>query len=130
MPIIKINNHKAAQEGGEKGAQKAVTDVCVRLTAQAKSLAPVDTALLKNSLTWKTNKAKGTGIGNITENPKDFEGFVGTDVQYAIYQEFGTRYMKAQPFMKPAMNIVKGKAKNIIIKAANDEMGKKLKRIQ
>ena len=31
---------------------------------------------------------------------------VSTDVEYAIYQELGTRHMAAQPFMRPAAQTV------------------------
>ena len=38
------------------------------------------------------------------------EMIVGYNAPYAIYQEFGTRYMKPQPFMRPAIDLViKGK---------------------
>ncbi len=55
--------------------------------ALAKQRAPVDTGRLKNSIA-----THGAAL--------DWE--VATDVSYAIYQEFGTRYMRAHPFMVPA----------------------------
>lgn len=35
----------------------------------------------------------------------DVVGVVFTPVEYAIYQEFGTRYQSGTPFMRPALNI-------------------------
>lgn len=29
---------------------------------------------------------------------------VGTDVEYAVYVEYGTRHMEAQPYLRPAFN--------------------------
>lgn len=37
---------------------------------------------------------------------KSNEMIVGYNAPYAVYQEFGTRYMKPQPFMRPAIDLV------------------------
>lgn len=29
---------------------------------------------------------------------------VGTDVEYAVYVEYGTKHMEAQPYLRPALN--------------------------
>jgi HK97 gp10 family phage protein len=54
----------------------------------AKRLCPVDTGNLRNSITHSTD-------GN-TE-------YIGTNVEYAAYVEFGTVRTKEQPFIKPAV---------------------------
>ena len=51
----------------------------------AKKLAPVDTGNLRNSITHEV------------------DAYIGTNVEYAPYQELGTIHMKAQPFLKPAV---------------------------
>ena len=52
--------------------------------------APVDTGNLRGGIDFKIDeRQKSVGIG--------------TDVEYAIYQEKGTRKMKAQPFLTPAV---------------------------
>ena len=56
--------------------------------SDAKQMAPVDTGRLRNSIEHHPE-------GNDTM-------VVGTDVEYAIYQEMGTSRMKAQPFLKPS----------------------------
>lgn len=58
----------------------------------AKDLAPVDTGALRSSI--KTQMY-----------PKRNSGVVYTTLEYAPYQEFGTRYQMGQPFMRPAMNM-------------------------
>ena len=56
----------------------------------AKKLAPVDTGNLRNSITHAVDE----------EEP---EAYIGTNVEYAPYQELGTIHMAAQPFLKPAV---------------------------
>lgn len=59
----------------------------------AKQMSPVDTGYLKRSIQRDT-KGKGS----------DAVGRVSTTTEYAIYQEFGTSKMTAQPFMFPALD--------------------------
>lgn len=54
----------------------------------ARLLAPVDTGRLRSSIT----ATKGDRVVTI-----------GTNVEYAAFVEFGTRYMAAQPFLRPAI---------------------------
>ncbi len=56
----------------------------------AKKLAPVDTGNLRNSITH-------------TAGEDEPAAYIGTNVEYAPYQELGTIHMAAQPFLKPAV---------------------------
>ena len=56
----------------------------------AKKLAPYDTGNLRNSITH-------------TVDEDEPAAYIGTNVEYAPYQELGTIYMAAQPFLKPAV---------------------------
>ena len=56
----------------------------------AKKLAPVDTGNLRNSITHDVDDTEPAA-------------YIGTNVEYAPYQELGTIYMEAQPFLKPAV---------------------------
>jgi len=58
--------------------------------ASAKANAPVRTGRLRDSISSKVDKVRQ-------------EAVIGPNVEYAIYQEFGTKYMKAQPYMRPAL---------------------------
>ena len=71
----------------------------------AKKLAPVDTGNLRNSITHTVDE----------EEPA---AYIGTNVEYAPYQELGTIHMKAQPFLKPAV----AANANIYRKIIEDEM--------
>lgn len=55
----------------------------------AKKLAPVDTGNLRNSITHDVDDGESAV-------------YIGTNVEYAPYQELGTIHIKAQPFLKPA----------------------------
>ena len=58
------------------------------VVGEAKANCPVDTGNLRASI---TSEASGN------------ECAVGTNVEYAPYQEFGTYKMAAQPFLVPAL---------------------------
>lgn len=58
----------------------------------AKQHAPVDTGNLRRSITHEVGKRDGTLFTRI-----------GTNVRYGIYQELGTRYHAAHPYLRPAM---------------------------
>ena len=61
----------------------------VGLTAEryAKTLCPVDTGRLRNSI---SHAVEGDSA------------YIGTNVEYAVYVEKGTRKMQAYPYLKPA----------------------------
>ena len=74
-------------------AAAAIEKAALDIEAQAKSRAPVDTGLLRNSI-----NASPTG---------PLEWTVESPVSYSVYQEFGTRKMPAHPYMLPAVEFVK-----------------------
>lgn len=64
----------------------------VKVEGAAKRLCPVDTGRLRSSIAHE-----------LTTDARGLVCFVGTNVEYAIYQELGTRYMAAQPYLRPAL---------------------------
>ena len=60
------------------------------IKSSAKANAPVRTGRLRDSISSKVDKLRQ-------------EAVIGPNVEYDIYQEFGTKYMKAQPYMRPAL---------------------------
>ena len=72
---------------------KAVKKVCLYIEGVAKRNCPVDTGNLRNSL--------ATVMGAAPDDPT--LGFVGTNVEYAAFVEFGTRHQAAQPYLGPAL---------------------------
>ena len=116
---------KAIQEGNDKALLTLVT----RVASQAKALAPVDLGQLKNSIMGRVEKqdfgfnqgGKKQAIYLISPKAKQGEGYVGSNLLHAIYNEFGTRKMAAQPFLRPAIETEASgaKAKASVIKFQN-----------
>lgn len=67
---------------------KGIAEGCKIVEGEAKAEAPVDTGALRRSI---HGKAEG------------LTGIVGTNCEYAIYQEFGTYKMSAHAFLVPAL---------------------------
>jgi len=83
----------------------------------AKVKAPIDFGFLANSIYTVT--ASGSGYAEATNKAKarnpnaemlpqesinsTMEAVIAAGAEYAIYQEMGTRFMRAQPFMRPAL---------------------------
>lgn len=100
---IQTVNNDAITEGTKEAA---ILQACIILTAEAKIHAPVDTGLLRNSIMWKyKDNEGGHEDGEKLKGYDKNNGYVGTNVEYAPYVEFGTRYQRAQPFMTLAGNI-------------------------
>lgn len=75
---------------------RVVTSNGAMLTQKAQERAPVDTGFLKRSITMSVE----SGNKRVTATIKAY-------AEYAPYVEFGTRFNRAQPFMRPAYNIQK-----------------------
>lgn len=79
---------------GESGpVAKEILRAAIQVEGNAKRLAPVDTGRLRSSITHEVGR-DGRGL----------YGSVGSDGAYAMYQEFGTRYVPAHPFLRPALD--------------------------
>ncbi len=77
----------------EKALSQLVRKTALSIEARAKSLCAVDTGLLRNSIT------------TTIESPT--KATVSTNIEYAPYQEFGTRHQKGKAFMTPAADAEK-----------------------
>lgn len=62
---------------------------------QAQSLAPVDTGELRDSIQMHVDEMVGRAVAHIT-----------VDAPHGVYQEFGTVYQAAQPYLRPALEQV------------------------
>ena len=69
----------------------ALEAVGLQAEGYAKRLCPADTGLLRNSITHAVDYAD------------DMSAYIGTNIEYAAYVEFGTSKTDAQPFLKPAV---------------------------
>lgn len=118
-------------KGSKESVRNANIELLARVTATAKGLCPVDSGFLKNSIMWKTpGQEGGHEDGKILQaEPEKDGGIVGSAMEYAIYVEFGTRKMGAQPYLRPAivLEIFGPNGKNTMTEESIKAMAKALK---
>lgn len=126
MSIEVISHVAQVKRATEKAMKKAARMVGGSVEGHAKELCPVDTGLLRNSITFAlggeapqisqytsdsdptSNKEQTVGEydGEAPEDSKDeVTVYVGTNVEYAPYQELGAPSINlpAKPYLRPAM---------------------------
>jgi HK97 gp10 family phage protein len=117
-------------KGAEKGIDEVVLVKLIKITAKAKSLAPEEFGVLRGSIMYRTKDTEGGHSEGPVLGPigGKVRGIVGSAVLYATYQEFGTRYMPPQPFLRPAIAL-HGFNKDVkeVEQAMNDAMKASLK---
>jgi len=74
----------------------------------AKSLAPVDTGRLRDSIFHRVN---------------GFELEFGNDVEYGLYQEFGTRFQPGTPHIRPALDAFQQRILDAILVGCYNALG-------
>lgn len=73
-------------------SERDLLRVGIQVQNYARELCPVDTGRLRASITMDSGRdSRGAWVT------------IGTNVEYAPYVEFGTRYMSPQPYMRPAV---------------------------
>ncbi len=113
-------------------------EIGVAIASQAKTLAPVDQGQLRNSLSATSlrgeNKLLNDHQGEQAEpldrsGLKNDEVYVGSNSDHAIFQEFGTIKAVAQPFLRPAEEIITqgSRPADIYAKFSREQMEKELK---
>ncbi len=119
-------------------SEKMVLEMAIKLANQAKLLAPVDLGQLRNSISVATKSQTGIELnkhGGEQAPPLKQDGlkgpdaYVGSNVEHAVHQEYGTMYQKAQPFLRPAKELVMdgATAQQVMEKWSNEEMAKVVK---
>ena len=89
MADVKITSNLAEMLAAVSDAKKRALEIMGgKAESYAKQLAPVDTGRLRNSITH----------AQLDENTE----VIGSNVEYAPYQELGTSRMAAHPFLRPA----------------------------
>lgn len=99
---------------------KSAYELGLVVEGQAKMLCPVDTGRLKGSITTAgyhqrtTTQAPATFQDSIDPPRDDNEVLVGTAVAYGTHMEFGTIKTDAQPFLRPALDLARGKVVSVV----------------
>jgi len=73
----------------KKHLTEILNDALNNLEQKAKTFVPVRTGFLQSTI--------------YGERTSELTGFVGATAPYAFFVEFGTRFMRAQPYLRPAL---------------------------
>lgn len=119
----------------EKAIQAGNLELAIKINANQKSLAPVDMGQLRNGLQYQTSDGKSGGLndsggesaGKMTVNLKKNEAAVMSSAEHSLYQEFGTRYVKAQPFFRPGIDLATGRPPSEVVAAIKKEVEDRIK---
>ena len=90
MDISFTDNSKEVSEDIKAALLRWLETCGLVAEGYAKKLAPVDTGNLRNGITHDVDAGEPAA-------------YIGTNVEYAPYQELGTIHMAAHPFLKPAV---------------------------
>jgi HK97 gp10 family phage protein len=122
----------------DKAIGKSSLELGTAIAAQAKLLAPVDQGQLRNSIsasnlrqTELLNTQPGEQAEKLDTNGlKGDQVYAGSNSDHAIFQEYGTRNQPAQPYLRPAAEVVTGKStiEGIFKKYGAEAMNRELKR--
>ena len=125
-----MQGYEAVKIAIADASEKMVLEMAIKVANQAKLLAPVDLGQLRNSISVATPDQTGIQLNTLPgekapplkqEGLKKAEAYVGSNVEHATYQEYGTKYQRAQPFLAPAREIViNGENALAVMKRYND----------
>lgn len=88
---VKVTSHvKEVIEAKNEAIARALEAIGIQAEGDVAELAPVDTGRLRDSITHEVDESEEAV-------------YVGTNVEYAAYQEYGTSKMKPHPFLKPGI---------------------------
>lgn len=123
-------NGDEVKKRADKLAGKSSFEIGLIVEGQAKLLSPYKTGRLRGSIQTVSGLGQETSPDNSADKisrPTDkYETHVGTAVNYAPYMEFGTIHTNAQPYLRPALDMAKGKAPVIVKTTAKNEFGEYL----
>ena len=100
MSVSFTNNFGEARSSLDSAIQRALEAIGIQAEGYAKEEAPIDTGELRNNISYATMDNRAVAIGSNTE--------------YAIYQEMGTYKMSPHPFIQPAINDHTDEYKSIV----------------
>jgi HK97 gp10 family phage protein len=119
-----------AKKAVKKATAKSTLEYGYAIAAQAKALAPVDEGQLRNSISATSLQKENLGLNDTAKKraePLDTTGlnggevYVGSNVDHAIFQEYGTVNQPAQPFLRPARRLIGGEKVATILKEYSRE---------
>jgi HK97 gp10 family phage protein len=123
---------KAAGIALRESVETALLKFGILVEGTAVLLAPYDKGRLRASITFATRAipakpgaAADQGDG-VSQPSEALVLHVGTALEYAMYQELGTKFMDAQPFLGPALKM----RAPLFSKILKDEFAKAIRKVQ
>ncbi len=89
---LETDNTELIKNSCREQRARALEAIGQKAEGYAKGLCPVDTGRLRNSITHDCDSHSGQNTVS-----------VGTNVEYAVYVEMGTRRMVARPYIQPSI---------------------------
>ena len=102
----------------EKQIELGMRSIGAEAVGHAVDGCPVDTGRLRASLTYATSENSGGGDSAPQGSPEKRSVYVGTNVEYAIYNEYGHKTKKH--FIKNSLTNYSGDYANIMQAALSD----------
>ena len=118
MSVSFTDNRRFFIDAKNEAVERALEAIGLQAEGDVAALAPHDTGLLRNSITHAVSGNRpaissytddgggqlGTYAGSVPDAPpKKKAVYVGTNVEYAPYQECGTIRTRPQPFLTPGI---------------------------
>lgn len=113
---------------------KALTAGALVVHGAAVNLSAIDTGNLRGSISYTVDNAvygQDSGGGKAASKDQYIKptsdkdaAYIGTNVEYAPFLEFGTSKMDAQPFLRPALDNNKAKVARLMKKIIRDAIKK------
>lgn len=102
---VKADNSKEMVEYMQQQLETALMTIGQKAEDFAKGDTPVDTGRLRNSINWATNTGSGTGDDAPKATPEKGTVYIGTNVEYGVYVEYGDMKHKVgkKHFLRDAM---------------------------
>ena len=145
MANVKVETKWLGEEVKKRAAllmTKTSFEIGLTVEAQAKELAPIKSGRLAGSIhtrSWDGQQTSPRNADDTISKPNEkFETYVGTSLEYAPYMEYGAmpyainktvmipgvgfRYIgmhpgyEAQPYLRPALDIARGKVPSLVEK--------------
>ena len=111
-----------APKAAKTALRRAVREGMKIFQAAAEEKAPRDTGALADNINIKTKA--GGGDGDDTSGSIEAVAGPGKKQFYGLFQEYGTRFQKAQPFMTPAYEENKDAVLETFVSDLRDEIEK------
>lgn len=107
------------EKWADRAIEKALVKMGIVISGMAIMRTPVDTGRLRGSITYATHRTRNRPQGRArgddgVSNPiTKWELYVGSNVDYAEYLEYGTYKTPKQPFLRPALKMARSRIQRI-----------------